>query len=343
LQDTAAKTAPDLRLHDYGINQMGGVDSWADNYASQNFVGMEVMKGEALNSNPVPVLRPQDVDLTSYNGYLDLFADKVKAAPYAGLDTHFGARIGSPDAATGLLVSQLDDPGITAAVAARRSIATSSMSKLNGYMAANDGQVLMGQTVTSVPAEGLTPQVRINGQVTPDTNYTANLWYDSKLGDGQVAQIVQTKTISGTDLLSQGQTVAFDPVKPATGDAAAFYIEVQRTGADSPKFGDVLGTATGKIQSHEEAVGKILYPVEGPNGEHVMQTPEEVLQDPEVAKAFDVDPNTPYPERMITAPIWMQPAANPAIHRSIALGGLQGVLGHVASSAVSNELPSTTH
>jgi len=296
-----------------------------------------------LNPNPLPILRPQDVDLTSYNGYLDLFADKVHAAPYAGLDTHFQARIGSPDAATGLLVSQLDDPGITAAVAARRSIATSSMSKLSGYMGADDGQYLMGQTVTNIPAEGLTPQVRINGQVTPDANYTANLWYDSKLGDGQVAKIVQTKTISGTDLLSQGQTVAFNPVKPNAGDSAAFYVEVQRTGADSPKFGEVLGTTPGIAESREESLAKVLAPVEGPNGERVIPKPEDILQDPEVAKAYDTDPNTPYPQQMITAPIWMQPAANASIHHSSILGGLQGVFSHLASSWQSDKVPTAAH
>jgi len=343
LQDTAAKTPANLRLHDYGINEMGGVDQWADNYGSKHFVGMEVMKGEALNPGPLPILRPQDVDLTSYNGYMDLFADKVHAAPYAGLDTHFQARIGSPDAATGLLVSQLDDPGITAAVAARRSIATSSMSKLNGYMAANDGQVLMGQTVTAIPAQGLAPQVRINGQVTPDANYTANLWYDSKLGDGQLAKIVQTKTISGADLLSQGQTVAFNPVKPNAGDSAAFYVEVQRTAPDSPTFGEVLGTTPGKIESHEEALSHVLAPVEGPNGEKVIPNPADVLQDPEIAKAFDVDPSTPYPQRMITAPIWMQPAADASIHHSTVLGGLQGIFSHLVGSSVSDKIPTAGH
>jgi len=345
LQDTSSKTPPRARLHDYGIKEMGGVDKWAEGYGAKHFVGLEVMKGEALNPGPVNILRPQDVDLTSYNGYLDLFGDEVKAAPYTGLDTHFKARVGNPDAATGLLVSKLDDAGITDAVAGRRSIATSSMSQLNGYMAANDGQYLMGQTVTNIPAEGITPQVRINGQVTADATYKANLWFDSKLGDGNLAKVVQTKTISGTDLLSHGQTVAFDPVKPKVGDSAAFYVEVQRTGANSPKYGDVLGTWPQADPHADPLKGVISGPTEGPNGGTVWQAEagENAIVDPEVAAAYAMDPNTPYPQRMITAPIWMQPAADASIHHSSILGGLQGVFSHLARSWQSDKLPTPAH
>ena len=335
LQDTSDNTPANLRLHDYGINEMGGVDKWADGYGSKHFVGMEVVKGEALNPGPVQTLKPQDVDLTSYNGYLDLFGNKVKAAPYAGLDTHFKARIGNPDAATGLLVSKLDDAGIAEAVAARRSIATTSMSKVNGYMAADNGKFLMGQTIdqSAIP-QGLTPQVRINGDVTPTADYKVNLWMDSKLGDGKVAEIVQTKAISGFDLLSHGQTVSFDPIKPKLGDGAAFYVEVKRTSPTSLKYGDVLGTfnkepgGVGTMPTAELMKGIVPGPVEGPHGGTIWQPealqPESMIPDPLIAKEFAVDPNTPYPERMITAPIWIQPAAT--AQHSLMMKGLAGTI-----------------
>lgn len=347
LQDTSEATPANLRLHDYGIKEMGGVDKWADGYGSKHFVGLEVVKGEALNPGPVQTLKPQDVDLTSYNGYLDLFGNKVKAAPYAGLDTHFKARIGNPDAATGLLVSKLDDAGIAEAVAARRSIATTSMSKVNGYMAADNGKFIMGQTVdqSAIP-NGLTPQVRINGEVTPTANYKVNLWLDSKLGDGQVAEIVQTKAISGADLISQGHTVSFDSIKPKLGDGAAFYVEVKRTSPSSLKYGDVLGTFNQPTMPSAELMkGIVPGPVEGPHGGTVWQ-PETVMEshnmipDPLIAKEFTMDPNTLYPERMITAPIWIQPAAT--AQHSLMMKGLAGTLAQLIMPN-NSQSPALTH
>ncbi len=343
LQDTSDKTPDNLRFHDYGIKEMGGVDQWAEGYGSKHFLGLEVVKGEALNPGPVSTLKPNDIDLTSYNGYLDLFGNKVKAAPYAGLDTHFKDRIGDPDLATGLLVSKLDQAGITEAVAARRSIATTSMSKVNGYMAADDGKFLMGQTIDQglIP-RGVTPQVRINGEVTPAANYDVNLWLDSKLGDGESAKVVQTKSVSGADLLSHAQTVSFDPVKPNPGDGAAFYIEVRRTDPDSPKYGDVLGIlnkgdigAAGARSSegiaaipHSELMKSLISgPVEGPHGGTVWQpesSSEHMLPDPLLSGEFSKDSNMLYPERMITAPIWIQPA-NVAQH-SLLVKGLAGTV-----------------
>jgi hypothetical protein len=274
------------------------------------------MKRGALTEKPISVIPPNFYDTQD----AQIMWDKgVHLGVSAGPDIHYQTRIGQPPLATTLLAKSLDRPGVLEAMDARRMATTSNFNKLTAYMTANDGQFMMGNILdqSTLAGKALTPEVHIGGTVTPEANYTVNIWSDPKTGDGQLAQIVQTKTLTGAEVQAANNVVSMNPITHTDGNHSLFYAEVQRTDAASPSFGDVMGTTERNPDGTAANVTKgpngtfvkgLVEHYEGPNESHVaIDYAETPVTNPEVLKALDQPPTDPYPERAITSPIFVDP------------------------------------
>jgi hypothetical protein len=218
------------RGHDYGQQSFKSKQEWLDRFANKYVRQIELIKGGALNPNPVDTVPPGMLDPTSFAGYLD---DGVHASPVFGRDFHFGDPVGNPGA-TGVYAKSLAKGDVLNALRERRTIATTSSKNLSGLLTANDG-IIMGSIVDHSVAPTLNLKMRIDGNVDPNASYTVKLWGDENLGDGDLAKDIQTKKVTGSDLLANNQTVAFDPVSGTTGQNSAYYVEVQRLDPTSNK------------------------------------------------------------------------------------------------------------
>ncbi|MBU6455280.1 MAG: hypothetical protein KGS72_26150 [Cyanobacteria bacterium REEB67] len=226
LADENANTPTALRGRDYGQKSFKNQQEWLDRFVTPYVRQVELIKGGALNPNPVDKVPTGNLDPTSFAGYLD---KGVHASPTFGRDFHFGDPVGNPGA-TGIYAKALDKPSVLNALRERRTIATTSSKNLSGVLTGND-QFMMGSILDHSIVPSLNLKMRIDGDVAPDASYTVKLWGDTNLGDGKLASVVQEKTVKGSDLLKDNQTVAFDPVHGVTGQNSAYYVEVQRQAA----------------------------------------------------------------------------------------------------------------
>jgi hypothetical protein len=226
LADENPNTPAAQRGRDYGQKSFKNQQEWLDRFVNPYVRQVELIKGGALNPNPVDKVPTGNLDPTSFAGYLD---KGVHASPTFGRDFHFGDPVGNPGA-TGIFAKTLDKPSILNALRERRTIATTSSKNLSGVLTGND-QFMMGSILDHSVVPSLNLKMRIDGDVAPDASYTVKLWGDTNLGDGKLATVVQEKTVKGSDLLKDNQTVAFDPVQGVTGQNSAYYVEVQRQAA----------------------------------------------------------------------------------------------------------------
>ena len=254
------RTALDLKgtqAHDYGMSLFDkpgkGYSGWLTNWGDKYVRGIEVIKGGALTADPISTLPPNFFDMRSAQLMWDQgFHGGVSAGP----DIHFQARIGEPPLATTLMAKSLDRAGVYEALDARRMSATSNADKLTAIMTANDGKFMMGNIVDQAALGGtIAPSVQIGGAVTPDATYTVNLWSDAKTGDGQLAEIVATKTVSGADLAKTNNTVSFDAINHKLGDHSLYYAEVQRVDSTSPTYEEVTNSSKGNSGEPASVVG----------------------------------------------------------------------------------------
>lgn len=227
LADENAKIPAEQRGRDYGQKSFKNQDEWLRRFVDPYVRQIELIKGGALNPNPVDKVATGDIDPTSFAGYLD---KKVHASPTFGRDFHFGDPVGNPGA-TGIYARNLDKASILEALRERRTIATTSK-ELSGVLSANDS-FIMGSIIDQSAAPSLALKMRVDGNIDPAANYSVKLWGDAKIGDGKLAQVIQQKDISGQDLLNSGQTVAFDSITGKTGSNSAYYVEVQRKAGDN--------------------------------------------------------------------------------------------------------------
>jgi hypothetical protein len=217
----------DVRGRDYGVKSFKNVAEWREKfgkYASQ----IEVIKGEALNPDPIVEVKAGDLDPTSYMGYLD---KGLKLSPTFGRDFHYGEPVANP-AGTGIYAKSLTKDGLLDALRERRTIATTNTQKLSGVMTTAEGHP-MGTVLDRAAVQDLAFTVKIGGEITPEANYKVLLWGDKKVGDGKLAEVVQSQEISGTDLLSGNGLVAFDKIKMPLRNKSAHFIEVQRKEIDA--------------------------------------------------------------------------------------------------------------
>lgn len=223
LADENPNTPAFKRGRDYGQKSFKNQQEWLERFADKYVRQIELIKGGALNPNPVDRIPTGDLDPTSFAGYID---KKVHASPTFGRDFHFGEPVGNPGA-TGFYAKSLDKPSILEAMRERRTIATTSSSNLSGLMTAND-RFIMGSIVDQSAVPSLSLKMRIDGNIDPAASYAVKLWGDTKIGDGKLAEVLQQRDLSGADLLSQSKTVAFDAITGKVGHNSAYYVEVQR-------------------------------------------------------------------------------------------------------------------
>lgn len=224
LADENPNTPAAQRGRDYGQKSFKSQDEWLRRFADPYVRQIELIKGGALNPNPVDKVPTGNLDPTSFAGYLD---KGVHASPTFGRDFHFGDPVGNPGA-TGIYARGLTKVDILDALRERRTIATTSSEKLSGVLTAND-KFVMGSILDQSAVDSLALKMKIDGKIDPDAQYSVKLWGDKKVGDGKLAEVVQEQKMTGSQLLSSDQIVAFDPVKSKVGQSSAYYVEVGRT------------------------------------------------------------------------------------------------------------------
>lgn len=211
------------RGRDYGQKSFKSKQEWLDRFVDPYVRQIELIKGGALTPDPVDVVAPGHIDPTSYAGYLD---KGVHASPTFGRDYHYGDPGGNPGS-TGIMAKSLDKPSLMNALRERRTIATTNGEKLTGSMWGNDTHP-MGSILDQAAVSDLALSAKIGGEVVPEAEYTVKLWGDTKLGDKKLAEVIDEKTVTGADLLQNGNSVSFDPITHKLGNKSAYYMEIQR-------------------------------------------------------------------------------------------------------------------
>jgi hypothetical protein len=222
---------------DYGVTSFNSKQEWLDKFVRPFVRLQEVVKGEALNSNPVvDAMKPGDFDPKSFAGYIDM---GVQAGPTYGRDSHFGDPGGRP-AGTGLLAKTLDEPGIYDAMRNRRTFATTNYADLQGVLTANNDSIYMGTVLDQAAVPTLNLKLKVGGNIDPGAKYQIKLLADEQIGDGQVAQPIKTVNMTGADLLKSDSEVSFEPVQHKLGNSSAYYVQVSRTGTGSTTTDNLL-------------------------------------------------------------------------------------------------------
>lgn len=223
--DESPNLDPSVRGRDYGQKSFKSQKEWRERfgkYASQ----IELINGEAISPKKTSV-ESRHIHADDFAGYID---KGLHLSPTFGRDFHYGDP-GGTNAATGILVKQLDRPSLMDALRERRTIATTNKELLSGRMTANDQQ--MGSILDQQRHHDVNVKAHVGGKVTPDAKYTVNLWGDAKIGDKNLAEIVQSKVLSGSELKAAGNTVSFDTVQHTIGAKSAYFLEIQRLGSGS--------------------------------------------------------------------------------------------------------------
>jgi hypothetical protein len=211
------------RGRDYGRKSFANDDDWRARFVLPHVRGIELIKGGALNPNPVDTVPTGMIDVRSYTGYLGL---GVEAGPLFGRDFHFGDPVGNPGA-TGFLATSLDKPAILNALRQRRTIATTSHDNLNGYLMAND-KFFMGSILDQKAVSDLSLKMKMGGNIDPNAQYQLKLYSDAKVLDGTDAAVIQTKNVTGQQILDGDGVVAFDPVTHKLGNNSLYFVEADR-------------------------------------------------------------------------------------------------------------------
>ncbi|GAI55467.1 unnamed protein product, partial [marine sediment metagenome] len=97
----------------------------------------------------------------------------------------------------------------------------------------------------------------VGGKVEPAAEYKVNLWSDPKIGDGNLATMVQSKSLSGQEILDANGQVKFDQAQHKIGNKSAWYVEVQRTDPKTSNT-DYMWTAPIWVEPLDGALGHSL-------------------------------------------------------------------------------------
>lgn len=222
---------------DYGVTSFSSTQDWLTQFVKPYVRLQEVVKGEALNPNPVvETMKPGDFDPQSFAGYIDM---GVQAGPTYGRDSHFGDPGGRP-AGTGILAKTLDEPGIYEALRNRRTFATTNYADLQGVLTANNDSIYMGTVLDQSAVPTLNLKLKVGGNIDPGAKYQIKLLADEQIGDGKVAAPIKTVNVTGADLLKTNSEVTFDPIQHKLGNTSAYYVEVSRTGSGSATTDNML-------------------------------------------------------------------------------------------------------
>lgn len=233
--DNNPNTPENLRGRDYGTKSFPNIEAWRaamDPRVHQ----VEIITGEALNPDPIEVMKPHDLGPINMAGYVDY---GLHVSPSYGRDDHFALPGGRP-AGTGILAENLDTASLLNALRNRQTIATTSTELLKGHMTANN--LPMGSIIDEHAVNDLNITMNIDGRVEAKAQYKVNLWADPKIGDGQLAKMIQSKSLTGQDILNANGQVQLDTVQHTIGNKSAWYVEVQRVDPKSSNT-DYMWTA----------------------------------------------------------------------------------------------------
>ncbi|MBX9686534.1 MAG: PHP domain-containing protein, partial [Candidatus Obscuribacterales bacterium] len=303
--DESADLPAALRGRDYGQKAFKSHKEWVDRfgkYASQ----MEIINGDAIAPKSAGEIQARHIHDTDYAGYID---KGLKISPTFGRDFHYGDP-GGTKAATGIMAKSLDTPALLDALRARRTIATTNYENLTGSMTVNNVHP-MGSVLDQNAVPDLNIKVKIGGKISPEAEYKALLWGDSKIGDGKLAQVIQTKSLSGAELAKAGNSIAFDQVNQKLGATGAYYVEIQRIPPTSEM------ASSGLVSRGVSAGGKNF---KLDSGTILTHTAPEVVTDPNATFKGD---------RMWTTPVWSEPLAG--MKHSLAVRALVGLGGNLLS------------
>jgi hypothetical protein len=220
--DNNPNTPANLRGRDYGTKSFPSLDAWRE-AMDPRVHQVEIITGEALNPDPIEVMKPHDLGPINMAGYIDY---GLHVSPSYGRDDHFALPGGRP-AGTGILAENLDKESLLNALRNRQTIATTSTELLQGHMTANN--LPMGSILDEHAVNDLAITMNVAGKVDPKAQYKVNLWADPKIGDGKLATMVQSKSLTGQQILDGNGQVQLDTVHHTIGNKSAWYVEVQRT------------------------------------------------------------------------------------------------------------------
>jgi len=223
MADNSPNLPANLRGRDYGVKSFPNEAAWLA-AMEPRVHQVEIITGEALNPEPITVMKPQDLGPVNMAGYID---KGLHVSPTYGRDDHYALPGGRP-AGTGILADTLDKPSLLAGLRNRQTMATTSTELLQGYMTAND-TFAMGSILDQNAVNDLNIKMHVKGQIDPKAKYVVSLWSDPSIGDGKLATMIQSKSLTGQDLLNSQSQVAFDQVHHTIGNKSAWYVEVQRT------------------------------------------------------------------------------------------------------------------
>ena len=310
-QDYNPLVSNDRQGHDFGGASFNSPKEWL---ATMDPLvhNIEMIKGDALNPNIEPHVNPYFVSGMDYAGYLNR---GFHLSPTYGADTHYDfnangtpLRIGNPPAATGILAPALDKASILDGMRNRRTIATTDFKNLSGVFTANEGKFLMGDIIDQTSANSLSPSIKIMGNIDPQALYQAKLWYDPKVGSGNLASIIETKSLTGQDLLNNSGQVNFSPVNHILGQKSFVFAEIDRVDPNQ------LTKSTTDPFASIKTVDAQLWDWKN-------QTSDYQLGDI-YAQGNDPISKLPYVDRLFTAPIWIEPLSG--VSHSLALKGITG-------------------
>lgn len=301
----SADESPDLpakvRGRDYGQKSYGSQKEWVDQfgkYASQ----MEILNGDALQKGASGGDMGARAHATDFAGYID---KGLKLSPTFGRDFHYGDP-GGTKAATGILAQELNTKSLLDAMRARRTVATTNHENLTGYMTVNDVHP-MGSVLDQAAVPDLRIKVTVGGKIAPDAEYTAVLWGDKKIGDGNLAEVIQTKKVSGKELSKSGNTIAFDEIQQTLGHKGAYFVELQRLPSGADLSSAMLPTTPAGLKKLPDFTKLSKPPVFGHSGHGGPLDP--------MAKFLG--------DRLWTAPVWSEPLAG--ANHNLAVRALVGM------------------
>lgn len=228
-QDESENLAPEVRGRDYGQKSFSSQEEWRTRfgkYATQ----LEILNGEAMRQVPTGEFKSHAIHTKDFAGYIE---KGLHISPTFGRDSHYCDPIGVP-AATGIFAENLDKKSLLDALRARRTIATMDREKLAAYMVVNDKHV-MGSVANDTETPDVHVSVTVASEIDPKAKYTAVLWADQNIGDGALADKVQTISITGEDLMQRSNKMRFHGIEHTQGNKGAYYVEIQRRDPGSQK------------------------------------------------------------------------------------------------------------
>lgn len=228
-QDESQSLDESVRGRDYGQKSFDSQDEWRERFGKFASL-LEILNGEAMKEVQTGEFKSHHIHATDFAGYIE---KGLHVGPAFGRDSHYCDAGGTP-ASTGVLANGFDKKSLLDALRERRTFATTSRDTLAGYMQVNDKHV-MGSIVDQNDAPNVHVTMTVASQIEPEANYTAILWADQNIGDGDLAEKVQTISLSGEQLSEANNKIRFEGLPHLVGNKSAYYVEVQKRVSDSTR------------------------------------------------------------------------------------------------------------